>query len=202
MLSCMDEKKPDATTEKKSDAAPADDPAALKAKIAAYEARETQRAADAVKAAEEAKAKAKADGDLKTQLELQAKELEALKALQGDAELGKSFREREEKRVAEGRTKLTAEQAAFLDAQPNIALKAQALDLFLKSTSTTETKKTGDAQKGGAPAGDDVDYAAALRDPMKWAELKKRDPEGTAKFIRAQMDGSRPGNTKPLAFLH
>lgn len=204
MLMGMDEKT-DAAPDKKTETASASpDLAALQAKIAAYEAAEAKRASEESKAAEDAKAKAKADGDLKAQLELQAKELEKLKSLQGDAELGKSFREREEKRVAEGRAKLTAEQAAFLDAQPNIALKAQALDLFLKPGSTTTEKKPGEAAKNGAPAGDDVDYADAFRDPVKWAAVKKADPAGAAKFIASHMPGgaSRPGNTKPLAFLH
>lgn len=202
MLVGMEEKKTETAPEKKTETASiSPDLAALQSKIAAYEAAEAKRASEESKAAEDAKAKAKADGDLKAQLELQAKELEKLKGLQGDAELGKSFREREEKRISEARAKLTPEQASFLDAQPSIALKAQALDLFLKPGSTTD-KKPGEPAKNGAPAGDDVNYAEAFRDPVRWAAVKKADPAGASKFVADQMSASRPGNTKPLAFLH
>lgn len=158
--------------------------AALQKRVAEFEAAEQKRVADQKKADEEAQKKAAADGDLKKQFELQSKRVAELEALQADAELGKVYRERETKRIAEAIAKLSESDRALVEQAPNLQMKAALVDRLAAAdgkTTSTEAKKS--TTKGGAPASDGINFAEAIKDPATWAKAKHDDPDGAAAFM-------------------
>jgi len=167
---------------------------ALQTKLALLERQASDRVKADVDAEAARKKKLVEDGDLKGLLAAAQKEVETLKALTPDAELGREYRERETKRIDAAKTALSPSVQVLIDAQPTVALKAALLDELTKSSSA-DVKKAADVPKNqGAGAGTSaIDFAAASADPVKWAEAKARDPKGATEWFAAQArGGSRP----------
>lgn len=183
------------------------DASAVEKRIADAEARARKAEDDLAAAGKKASDdKLLEEGKLKELLAQRDKELEALKA---DAGLGKSFREREQKRIDDAKAKLTESQQKLLDLVPTLDGKSALLDELLGKSGTpaaTEPKKGEPPPKnqGGAAAANSIDFDEAYRDPVKWADAKKRDPKGADEWFAAALKGGARGRPapKPLAFLH
>jgi hypothetical protein len=192
------------TPEAKPNTGASDIMAAMSKRLEAYEAAEAQRAAAQKDADKKAAEKAQADGDLRAQLELAKKQLSQFEALAPDAELGKRYREREQQRIDKALEGMTPEQRELVEAQPTVDMKSRMVD-FIGGTKTTTnaSPKPGeqkrDPPKAGAPAGDAIDFKEAFKDPVKWAEAKRLDPEGAKAAIKATYSSTQ---RRPLAFLN
>jgi hypothetical protein len=203
--------------QKKDEGAPAAPTAAELAELRAAKAElETIKSGKAKEANEEAakQAKAAADaaaaGDLKKALEIQNKRLAELEPYEAEV---KRLREQEAEQLKAIETKkatLTETQRAAVDAAPTLAGKQAVLAALGASTTAASTKTTAAASAAGtgtgAPAADGtIDFAAALKDPVKWAEAKAKFPQAAAAWMSTTLSGGRKQSTidalraKPVA---
>lgn len=123
-----------------------------------------------------------------------------LAELEPDATFGKTAREAATKRIDEAKAKLPADQQKIIDALPTLELKEQTLAAFSAKPAATSAP-TPPPAGGPPPPAEVIDFKAALADPSgkAWAEAKKRDPDGAAKFFAAQM---APASNRPTPLLH
>lgn len=188
------------TTGQSSGQAPAPstpDVAALQARLEKLEAEKTKLIAENVakkqreKEALEASAKLAAEqGDYKAQLEIERKRREELEALEPHARRWQEHETAELARLAEVRASLPEAQQKALDAVQGIDAKRAVLEAFGVAHASRTSKP---AAPGGAPPapGLRVDFAEAIKDSAKWAEVKARDPEGAKAYILANGGFSR-----------
>lgn len=156
------------------------------ARVAELEAKEAARIAADRKAEDDRKAQAQRDGDLKTQLELAQKEVERLKGIEADAQIGRSFREREEKRVADSLPKLSDEDRALVEQLPSVELKAKMVDRLLGATGTTP--KSDKAPPAAASPGTSTVSFGSVTDLQELKKLKAAYPAEWEAF-KAQLRG-------------
>lgn len=158
------------------------------------------KAGDEKKAAKEAAAKAAKLAEEQGEL---SKALEHYKAQAAEAEALRAVKAEHDALIAT----LTADLDKEVDGLPD-AVKAA-----YSQQSTLQGKKAllaavravsaiapppGSSQKatppvvGGVPSATGVDFAAALKDPVRWAEVKARDPAGAASFVQKALGLKAP----------
>ena len=173
------------------------DIAVLQARLEKLESEKTKLIAENVskkakeREATEAAAKLAAEqGDFKAQLEIERKRREELEAFEPAAKRWQEHEAAELTRLAEVRASLPEAQQKALDAVQGIDAKRAVLEAFGGAPAARGAKP---ASVGGAPPspGLRVDFDAAIKDPVKWAEVKARDPEGAKAFILANGGFSR-----------
>lgn len=193
---------PPKADDKKADPPPAAPPADAAAKLAAELATtqaqlkaltEKAKADDAARKTAEQK-QLEEQGNFKTLAEQRAAEGEALKKriadLEGDAALGKTYRETQQKVIDEAAAKLSADDKAILDAIPGLEAKAKFIARIGQGATAPAAKPPGAAgapPPGGAGAVDVVSLLATKG--MGWVE--KNHP----KELEAYLDALTPKKT-------
>ena len=169
---------------------------ALKAAAAKLADLEAKIASDK-KADRDAKKRAQEEAEKAGEL---AKALEAAKARLGELEPLEPLAQKWRAYEAEEAKRLDAEAAAMPDAvrdlyasAGDIDAKRKVLAAFRAAAPATSTKGTPPSM-GAPPAVSGADFEAALADKSgkKAAELKARDPQGFAKWMRDKISGSKP----------
>lgn len=145
---------------------------------------------DAKKRAQE---EAAAAGEMQKAYEAAKARLAELEGLEPLAQKWRAYEAEEAKR-------LDAEAAAMPDAVRDLYASAGDIDAKRKVLAAFRAAAPATAQKGtppsmGAPpavSGADFEAALADRSGKKAAELKARDPQGFAKWMRDKISGSKP----------
>lgn len=192
------------TTPAAPSAAPADDQryAQAAARVAELERVMSERASADAAADEARKKKLREEGDIKKLLEEREADLAKLQAklseIDGDAKLGRSYRERESARIEAAKAQLTPQQAALVDAMGSVDLKAQLLDQFIAAKTVAPTPKA--AAPGGPPApGVKTDWnAIGSREELERA--KAGDPNGFAELVNGMFSRTRKSTTLDALF--
>ena len=176
---------------------------ALKAAAAELAALKAEQASAKAAAREERKrlqAEAEAAGETAKALEAAKARLAELEGLEPLAAKWRTYEAEEAKR-------LDAEAAAMPDAvrdlyatAGDIDAKRKVLAAFRAASPSTATKGTAPSI-GAPPAVSGADFEAALQDKSgkKAAELKDRDPQGFAAWMREKISGGKPA-TSSLGF--
>lgn len=134
-------------------------------------------------------------GKYKALSEEQKARIAELEALLPDAELGKSYREREEARIKTVREKMDEGWQAALDAAPSFAAKVNLVELFMRQQASAnpppDPKPKPPADGGGPPAHqNDVDVAALLKSGRSPDDIRREHPEAWARYVN-------PPSSKP-----
>lgn len=185
----------------------ADDLAKLKADNAALQKQLADIAASQTTAAKAADAARKKEleeqGQHKTlaeQLKAEKAALEAkLAALEPDANLGKTFREKTLASITEAAKTMSADDKVILDSINDLDAKAA----FVARISGAAKPATGTQPAGAKVASTStaIDFATAWATPAAWAEAKARDPEGAAKWFKSRSSGGGVSSVTSLSSL-
>jgi hypothetical protein len=176
----------------------ADESAKLAAALAATQAelkaiRGAQAKADADRKAAEEKALGE-QGQFRTLAEQKAAEAEELRKkiadLEGDAAIGRTYREQKQAEIEAASKGLTADDKAILDALPTVDAKAKFL-ARISTTTTTPAAKPAPGSTAPPPGGNEptieqlittrgVDWVVANK-PKEWSEYASRHTSSTGR---------------------
>lgn len=159
---------------------PSVDVAKLQARLAEYELRDAEQAKTSSEQAERTKRDLEAAGEHKKLAELARAEADGLKRrvseLDADAQVGRSFRERETSRIEEAKKSLPDDEQRLVDQMPTIDLKAQVLDKLVAARGSGRRATPGAAGGPPPPAGVPIDFATLANDPKSLRAAKDANP--------------------------
>lgn len=179
--------------------APAEDPTKLAAALAATQAelrsiKSAQAKADADRKAAEEKALGE-QGQFKTLAEQKAAEAEQLRKqladLEGDAAIGRTYREQKQAEIDAAAKSLSADDKAILDALPSVEAKAKFLARITSTTAAPPTAKPAPGASAPPPGGNEstieqliitrgIDWVVANK-PKEWSEFASRHTSSTGR---------------------
>lgn len=166
---------------------------AAAAELAALKAEQANAKAAAREERKRLQAEAEAAGETAKALEAAKARLAELEGLEPLAAKWRSYEAEEAKRLdAEAATMPDAVRDLYATAA-DIDAKRKVLAAFRAAAPST-TAKSAAPSIGAPPAVSGADFEAALQDKSgkKAAELKARDPQGFAQWMREKISGSKP----------
>lgn len=158
------------------------------------------KAGDEKKAAKEAATKAaklaEEQGELSKALEhykAQAAEAEALRAVKAEHDALIATLTADLDKEVEGlpeQVKVAYSQQSTLQGKKSLLAAVRAVSAIAPPPGSSQ--KATPPVVGGVPSATGVDFAAALKDPVKWAEVKARDPAGAQAYMRKALGHKAP----------